>query len=163
VETAPLPIVDARNLELARLEGAMAGRHDERPGRERLALVRRHEQDLLAVHPDALEAFHLLVEMDVRAELEALLDAEVDERLALDLRVPGDVVDVLLRVDGSDLATELAEALDDADGGVAVPRVVGGSKANGARADDRDVDDVVLAHSEARLPGKAQKPASLRR
>ena len=67
--------------------------------------------------------------MDVGAELEPLLDTELDEILALDLRVARDVVDVLLRIDGGDLAAELAEALDDANGGVAVARVVRGGKA----------------------------------
>jgi hypothetical protein len=121
--------------------------------------VRREDEDLLPVHPDALQALHLLVEVHVRPELEALLHAEVDERLPLDLRVPRDVVDVLLRVDGGDLAAELAEALDHADGGVAVARVVGGREAHRARADDRDVDDVVLAHAGTRLPRQTEKPA----
>ena len=76
---------------------------------------------LLAVGADPLEVLDLLVEEDLGSELEALLDAEVDERLALDLRVAGDVVDVLLGIDGGHLAAELAEALDDPDGGVAVP------------------------------------------
>ena len=58
----------------------------------------------------------------VRANLEALLDTEVDERLALALRVPGDVEDVLLRVNGRDLAPQLLEALDDADRGISVER-----------------------------------------
>jgi hypothetical protein len=58
----------------------------------------------------------------------ALLDAEVDELLAEDLRVPGDVVDVLLRVGRRDLAPELLEALDDAHGRVAVAGVVGGGE-----------------------------------
>ena len=79
--------------------------------------------------------------MDVGAELEPLLDAEVDEILALDLRMARDVVDVLLRIDRRDLAAELAEALDDADGGIAVARVVGSSEADRARADDGDIAD----------------------
>jgi hypothetical protein len=54
VEAAALPLVDALDLELARLEGAVAGRDDEGARRERRALVRRQEQDLLPVHADAL-------------------------------------------------------------------------------------------------------------
>ena len=64
---------------------------------------------MLLAAADALEVLHLLGEEDLGAELEALLDAEVDERLALDLRMAGDVVDVLL-VDRGHLAAELAEA-----------------------------------------------------
>ena len=111
------------------------------------------DEELLAVRPTPREVRHLLVEEDLGAELEALLDAEVDERLALDLRVPGDVVDVLLRVDGRDLAAELAEALDDPHGRVAVPGVVRGSEPDGAGADDGDVDDV----SRSRPPMLARR------
>src|SRR6188474_3617221 len=79
--------------------------------------------------------------MDVRAELEPLLDGEVDEILPPDLRVAGDVVDVLLGIDRSDLATELTKALDDADARVTVPGVVRGREADRACADDGDVAD----------------------
>ncbi len=89
------------------------------------------------------ELAHLLAEEDVGAELEALLGAEVDERLALDLRMAGDVVDVLLRVDGRDLAAELLEALEDADRRLAMAGVVGSREADGPGADDRDVVDHV--------------------
>ena len=61
--------------------------------------------------------------------------------------MPGDVVDVLLGVDGRDLAAELAEALDDAHRAVAVPAVVGRRETHRPAADDRDVDDLVLAHA----------------
>ena len=151
VEPAALPVVDVLDLELARLEGPVPGRHDQHAGRERLALVGGEDEVLLAVDADALEVLHLLAEEDLGPELEALLDAEVDERLAQDLRMAGDVVDVLLRVDGGDLAAELTEALDDPDGGVAVPGVVGRREPDGAGADDGDVDDVVVASRDLRL------------
>ena len=80
---------------------------------------------------ESSRARHLLAEEDVGAELEPLLGAELDERLALDLRVAGDVVDVLLRIDRGDLAAELLEALEDADRGLAVARVVGGREPTG--------------------------------
>ena len=153
MKAVALPGVDVLDLELARLEGAVPCGDDERPGRERLALVRREDEDLLAVGADPLEVLDLLPEVDVGSELEALLDAEVDERLALDLRVPGDVVDVLLGIDGGDLAAELSEALDDPHGAVAVPAVVRRSEAHRPAADDRDVDDLVLAHAAPRVPG----------
>ena len=137
VEPAALPVVDVIDLELAGLERAVTRRDDQHAGRERLALVGGEDQLLLAVDPDPLEILHLLVQEDLGAELEALLDTEVDEGLALDLRVAGDVVDVLLRVDGSHLAAELAEALDDPDGGISMPCVVRDSEPNGAGADDR--------------------------
>ncbi len=72
------------------------------------------DEQLLAVRSTRSSVAHLLAEEDVGAVLEPLLGAEVDERLALDLRVAGDVEDVLLRVDGRDLAAELLEALEDA-------------------------------------------------
>ena len=159
VEPSALPVVDVFDLELARLEGAVAGRHDQHAGRERLALVRREDELLLAVHADPLQILHLLIEEDLGPELETLLDAEIDERLPLDLGMAGDVVDVLLGIDGRHLAAELAEAFHDPDGGVAVPRVVGGCETDGTGADDRDVDDVMVAHSELRLP---PTPATIR-
>ena len=61
------------------------------------------DENLPPVGTDALESLTSLSQVHVGPELEALLDAEVDERLALDLRVPGDVVDMLLGVDGGDL------------------------------------------------------------
>jgi hypothetical protein len=64
--------------------------------------------------------------VDVRAVLETLLGAAVDELLREDPRVAGNVVDVLFRIDGSDLPAELLEALDDADRRVSMPRVVRG-------------------------------------
>ena len=67
---------------------------------------------------------------------------QVDELLGQDLRIAGDVVDVLLGIHGRDLSAELLEALDDADGGAAVARVVRGRKATRARAENGDVDDV---------------------
>ncbi len=90
------------------------------------SLGRPHREQLLAVLVDPLERLHLFSEEDIGPVLEALLGTEVDERLAEDLRMPGDVVDVLLGIDGRYLSAELLETLDDADGGVAVPGVVRG-------------------------------------
>ena len=75
-----------------------------------------------------------------------MLDAKVDEVLSEDLRVPGDVVDVLLGVRRRDLAAELLQALDDPHGRVTVTGVIGGGEPNGARAENRDVDDALGAH-----------------
>ena len=79
--------------------------------------------------------------MHLRAVLQTLLGAAVDELLGEDLRVAGDVVDVLLRVDGRDLSAELLEALDDANGRVAMTRVVRGRETARAGTEDGDVDD----------------------
>ena len=65
--------------------------------------------------------------------------------------MPGDVVDVLLGVDGRDLAAELLEALDDPHRGVAVARVVGGGEAGRAGSENRDVGDALLAHGAMML------------
>src|SRR5215210_383291 len=92
--------------------------------------------------------------MDVRAKLEALLDTEVDECLALDLRVPGDVEDVLLRIHRGDLASELLQALHDANRSIAVTGVVRRSEPDGAAADDGDVADAFI-HPKAMLPSAA--------
>src|SRR5919109_2347335 len=152
VETAPLPLVDAFDLELARLERAVAGGDDECTREETLPRDRRQREDLLAVLTDPLEVGHLLVEMDVGAELQALLDAEVDELLAENLRVAGDVVDVLLGIDRRHLAAELSEALDDADRSVTVAGVVRDGQTHGAGPDDRDITDSVLHGSAVMLP-----------
>ena len=154
MEPAPLPVVDVLDLELAGLERPVPGGDDQHARRERLALVGGEDEVLLAVRADALKVLDLLVEEDLGSELEPLLRAEVDERLGPDLGMAGDVVDVLLRVDRGGLAAELAEALDDADGGVTMPRVVRRREADGACADDRDVDDVVVAHRALRLPAR---------
>ena len=83
------------------------------------------------------------------AVLQPLLDHAVDVLLAADLREAGDVEDVLLGVDGGDLAAELLEALDDAAARLAMAGVVGGGEARGPGADDRDVDHGVLTHRGA--------------
>src|SRR6266480_1545885 len=126
VEALALPDIDVVDPELARLESPVAGGDDQRPAEEGAALVRRDRQQLLAVLAQALERLHFLAQPHIGAVLEPLLGAEVDERLPLDLRVAGDVEDVLLRIHRSDLAADLLEALDDPNGGVAVARVVRG-------------------------------------
>src|SRR4029079_1241515 len=75
------------------------------------------------------------------------------------LRVPGDVVDVLLRVDRRDLAAELLEALDDPDGRVAMARVIGGGEPDRAASEDRYVDDAVSAHGANSLVRAARAAA----
>ena len=124
MEPPALPLVDPLDSELARLEGAVAGGHDQRARADRWPPWVVSVEDLVVPIARALEVAYLLAEVDLGPELEALLDAEVDERLALDLRMPGDVEDVLLGVDGGDLAAELLEGLDDADGRLAMARVV---------------------------------------
>ena len=103
---------------------------------------------------------HLLAQAHLGAVLEALLGAELDEPRAEDLRMAGDVVDVLLGVDRRDLAAELLQALDDPDGRVPVAGVVRGREPDGARSEDGDVDDAVLAHGAmlARVGGPAGLP-----
>ena len=97
------------------------------------------------------EIGHLFAEMDVGAELQSLFYAKVDELLTEDLRMARDVINMLLGIDGGDLAAELAEALDDADRRVSVARVVGGREPHRPGADDRDVANA-LAHSGVMLP-----------
>jgi hypothetical protein len=126
----------------------MARGDDHRAREVRAALLCRQRVDLLAVLAEPLERLRLLAEDHLRAVLEALLHAEVDELLAEDLRVSGDVVDVLLRVRRRDLAPELLKALHDPHRRVAMSRVVGRGQPDRARAEDRDVDDVAgFAHA----------------
>jgi hypothetical protein len=143
VEASALPLVDPVDDELARLERSVSGGDDQRAREVRAALVGRDREQLLAVLVDPLERLHLLAQVHLRAVLEALLGAAVDELLGQDLRIAGDVVDVLLRIHGGDLPAELLEALDDADCGVAVARVVRGGKPARACAENGDVDDGV--------------------
>src|SRR2546423_5131977 len=161
VEALALPVVDPLDAELARHEAAAPGGDDQRTAQEGVALVSADRHQLLAVALDRLERAHLLAETNVCVELEALLGAEVDERLALDLRVAGDVVDVLLRVRRRDLPADLLETLDDPDGRVPVARVVGGGEPRRARAEDRDVDDAVVRHDAGMLL-RARRRASPR-
>jgi hypothetical protein len=107
------------------------GGDDQRAGEVRPALVGADREQLLAVLAQALERLNLLAEMHLGPVLEALLGAELDERRPLDLRMAGDVVDVLLRVDRRDLTAELLEALDHPHRGVAVACVVRGGEAGG--------------------------------
>src|SRR5215213_11118597 len=150
VETSPLPLVDAVDAELPRLEGAVAGGDDQRAREIGAALVGADGEDLLPVVIDTVERLHLFPQPDLGAVLEALLRAEVDERLSENLRVTRDVVDVLLGVDGGDLSPELLETLDYTDGAVAVSCVVRRRQPARAGAQDRDVDDAVRAAS---VPG----------
>ena len=146
VDALALPVLDALDPELARLEGAVTGGDDQRAREVRAALVGADREQLLAVLREALERPHLLAEVDLRAVLQALLRAELDQLGALDLRVAGDVVDVLLRIDGRHLAAELLEALDDPHRRVAVAGVVRGGETGGPGAEDGDVDEAVVAH-----------------
>src|SRR5207248_4313985 len=147
VEASALPVVDALDAELARLEGAVPGGHDQRAAEIRLGGARPDGEELLSVLRDVLQLLHLFAEVHLRAPLEPLLGAELDEIAPEDLRVPRDVVDVLLRVDGRDLAAELLDRVDDPNRCVAVAGVVGGGETGRPRAENRDVDDVVRAHS----------------
>jgi hypothetical protein len=88
---------------------------------------------------------------NLRPVLQALLGAELDELRAEDLRVTGDVVDVLLGVDRRHLAAELLEALDHPHRRVAVTGVVGSRETGRARAQDGDVDDAVSAQGAVSL------------
>src|SRR6478672_4853754 len=144
VEALPLPGVDVVDPELARLEGAVAGGDDQRPAQVRASLLGRDGKELLAVLVQAVERLHLFAQQDLGAVLESLLRAQLDERLALDLRMTCDVEDVLLGIHGGDLATNLLQALDYPDRRVAMARVVRGSEAGGAGPEDRDVDEAVL-------------------
>ena len=122
MEALALPFVDPVDPELARLECAVTGGDDQRARDVWAALVGADREQLLAVLAHALEALHLLAEPHLGAVLQALLGAELDQLRAEDLRMARDVVDVLLGVDGGDLAAELLEALDDPNRGVAVAR-----------------------------------------
>ena len=142
VEAPSKPRVDVVDAEPARLEGPVARRDDHRAGEVGVPRVRRQCEHVFAVLADPLERLRLLAEPHVGAVLKALLRAHVDELLAEDLREPGHVVDVLLRIRGRDLAADLLQRLDDAHRPVAVADVVGGREPDRARAQDRDVDDV---------------------
>ena len=95
------------------------------------ALVGRESPQLLAVDLDALERLDVLAQKHLGAVLQPLLDHAVDVLLAVDLREPGDVEDVLLGIHRRDLAAELLEALDDAAARLAVAGVVRGGEAGG--------------------------------
>ena len=141
-----LPRLDPLDPELAWLEGAVAGGDDQRAGEVGAALVGADREELLAVLAHAFQRLHLLAEQHLGAVLEPLLGAELDQLRAEDLRVAGDVVDVLLRVDRGDLAAELLEALDDSNRGIAMAGVVRSRQARRACSEDGDVGDAVIAH-----------------
>src|SRR5207302_4659863 len=91
-------------------------------------------------------------ENHLRAVLEALLGTELDELLPEDLRMPGNVVDVLLGIRRRDLTAELLQALDDPDRCIAMPRVVRGGEPHGAGAENRDVNQAVSVHGRKCSP-----------
>ena len=155
MQALALPAVDVVDPELAGLERAVAGRDDEGPAQVRAALVGRDGEQLLAVLAQPLERPHLLPQPHLGPVLESLLGAEVDERLPLDLRMPGDVVDVLLRVDRRHLAPDLLEALDDPDRRVAMAGVVRRREPCRPRAENRDVEDAVVHGADASAAGSA--------
>src|SRR6476646_3752260 len=148
VEPFSFPGVDVVDPELARLERAVAGGDDQGTAQVRASLLGRDREELLAVLVQALEHLNLLAQQDFRAILEPLLRAELDKGLALDLRMPCNVEDVLLGIHGGDLAADLLEALDDPNGRIAMARVIRSSEAGRAGPEDRDVDDAVLAHGD---------------
>src|SRR5262249_52497090 len=115
---------------------------DQRSAQVRTALVGRDREHLLAVLAQPLQALDLLAEQNLGAVLEALLRAQLYQRLTLDLWVAGDVVDVLLGIDSRDLPAELLEAFDDPHRGIAMACVIRGRQARWAGAEDRDVGDV---------------------
>src|SRR4029077_10357150 len=146
VETLSLPGVDVVDPKLAGFERAVAGGDDQGTAQVRASLLGCDREELFPVLVQALEHLNLLAQQDFRPILEPLLRTELHERLALDLRMPCNVEDVLLGVHGGDLAADLLEALDDPNGRIAMARVIRGSEAGLARPEDRDVDDAVLAH-----------------
>src|SRR5512132_115624 len=145
VEALALPDIDVVDPELARLEGPVARGDDQRPAQEGAALVRGDREELFAVLAQTLERLDFLAQSHLGAVLEPLLGAEIDQCLTLDLRIAGDVVHVLLRINGGDLTADLLEALDDPNGRVTMARVVRGGEAGRAGTEDRNVDDVAHA------------------
>jgi hypothetical protein len=49
VEAPALPVVNSFDLELARLESAVSGRHDQRTGEETLARLRRERENVFSI------------------------------------------------------------------------------------------------------------------
>ena len=158
MEAFALPLVDPVDAELPGLEGAVTGGDDDRARKVGAARLRRQREVLLPVLIDELESLRLLAEDDLRAVLEALLGAHLDELLPEDLRMPGDVEHVLLGIGRGHLTPELLEALDDPNRRIAVPCVIRSREPDGARAQDRDVDEAVSAHGRNLVQTQCPQP-----
>ena len=80
------------------------------------------------------------------AELKSLRDHVAHEVLGQDLREAGHVEDVLLGIEGHELAAERGQGVHDARRGAAHARVEGGEEPGRPPADDRDVPELLLGH-----------------
>jgi hypothetical protein len=80
------------------------------------------------------------------AELKSLGDHVAHEVLGQDLGEPGDVEDVLLRVERHELPAQRRQGVDDAAGRPPHAGVEGGEQPGGASADDRDIPQLLLCH-----------------
>jgi hypothetical protein len=153
VDAAALPVVDALDPELPRLEGAVPGGDDQRARDVRAALVGADREQLLAVLREPLERLHLLAQMDLGLVLQALLGAQLDE---LSCRGSSGARPRRRRASPGrrgDLAAQLLEALDDPHRGVTMAGVVRGRQTRRACSQNRDVDDAVSAQRAKSLDG----------
>ena len=124
----------ARTLQHAWRECAFPRGDQDRPRRVGVQL-RMH--DVVVANP--LEPPDLLLEPDICAELESLLDHAVPEVAREDAWQAAHVVDVLLGVQRHQLPAQLRQRIDDARSDAAHAGVECGEQAGRPAADDRDV------------------------
>ena len=163
VNPLAVPRLGARLRKPARRERADAGGDHDRLGRKPVRFGDQHEGPAVL-----LEGDDALVEMHGCAELLGLLELPRHEILREHPRKPGDVKDVLLRVQGGQLAAGLGQRVDDLRRHAAHAGVEKGEEARGAGADNRDVLEFVLhaltitrCDSGARL-GRTAKTSDVR-
>src|SRR5207249_1381258 len=142
VQPLPVPAAYVFERQLARREGADPPR-DEHGARRVLVGLGDDGEGRFAVLRLALQADHLLSEMDRGLELERLLGHPLHEVLGEHLGEAGDVEDVLLGIERRELPAHLVEVVDQAAGRAAHPGVEGGEQARRAGADYGDIFDVL--------------------
>ena len=145
VEALLLERILARDAEPPRLERADAGRDDDGAGGIVAPVGLEHEVAALAIL-DPAEPGDDLAQMRGRAELEPLDRHVPHQVLGQHLGEAGDVEDVLLRVQGHELAPERGQGVDDAGRRPPHPGVEGREEPGGPPADDRNVLQLLLGH-----------------
>ena len=142
VEPLPFPLVDALERELARSEGAVTGRDDQRAAEIDVAGARCRARS--APRRPARPSRACTASSARRSSgsnWSPCSARRAASSCAYDAREAGHVAHVLLGVECHQLAADLLERLDDAHGRVPVPGVVGGRESGRPGAEDRHVDD----------------------
>jgi hypothetical protein len=144
VDALALHALDVGNVEATGHKGADAGGDDDRAGEVGVARFGLELDQVIGIWPAldgarGSESDHLFVQANGGRELHRLLDLAVHKLTGQDLGKAGKVIDVLVGVEGGQLAAELGQAIDDLGPGIPQPCVKGGKEPGWPAPDDGDV------------------------